>query len=395
MATRLYLRADISNQAGRPVGTATTDEDWGHAGVARLICRTMSAAKGGANVAAAAVSPKGPIIPAGSNELLRLFISPALAAQTLAVGERFSHCVGFQENGIPVTWRFRGFAYLWRPGVGYIATLFGDGTSRTGVDDGWQVGEIQKTVWRASDYAALTLDIEVRLRDRIVFEAWGHSADECDILWMALQHNGLADAWSDGDIVDPPDCASFLEYSDELLFAQALSPDAANILVGARDLQVDGANVGALDGGVTVTYEPAHIEHYVDQRAGVQRVDKVAERMTITANLKEATLENLRIAWGQPTGALSAEGAKEILHVGGEDAVAEHMLVLTGKAPGVERTRTITCHRAVAVGASAHSYSKDGATVYPVTFVLVEDASKEQGHKYVTIEDDEGQFQFE
>ena len=152
--------------------------------------------------------------------------------------------------------------------------------------------------------------------------------------------------------------------------------NSANILVGARDLQVDDANVGALDGGATVTYEPTHIEHTVDQRMGVQRVDKIAERMTITAHLKEATLENLRIAWGQPTSALSIAGEKTSLHVGGDDAVTEHLLVLTGKAPGADRTRTVTCHKAVAIETSAHSYAKDGATVYPVTFVLVEDATK-------------------
>jgi hypothetical protein len=170
--------------------------------------------------------------------------------------------------------------------------------------------------------------------------------------------------------------------------------NSANILVGARDLQVDGANVGALDGGATVTYEPTHIEHTVDQRMGVQRVDKVAERMTIAANLKEATLENLRIAWGQPSQALSAAGAKITLNIGGRDAVTEHTLVLTGKAPGTARTRTITCHKAVAIETSAHSYAKEGATVYPVTFVLVEDPSKGEGFKYMTIEDDEGQFSF-
>jgi hypothetical protein len=170
--------------------------------------------------------------------------------------------------------------------------------------------------------------------------------------------------------------------------------NSANILVGARDLQVDGANVGALDGGVTVTYEPTHIEHAVDQRLGVQRVDKVAERMTISANLKEATLENLRIAWGQPSSALSSAGSLSTLHVGGSDAVTERTLVLTGKAPGTDRTRTITCHKAVAIETSAHSYTKDGATIYPATFVLVEDPSRGAGFKYMTIEDDEGQFSF-
>jgi hypothetical protein len=70
------------------------------------------------------------------------------------------------------------------------------------------------------------------------------------------------------------------------------------------------------------------------------------------------------------------------------------VLVLTGKAPGTNRARTITCHKAVAIETSAHSYTKDGATVYPVTFVLVEDPSKSEGLKYMAIEDDDGAFSF-
>jgi hypothetical protein len=394
MPTRLYLRNTAATQAGRPVGTATTDEDLGHLGVARLICLIMSRAKGNANynvnLLPNAVTPHA----GGDSCLIRMFLSPALAGQTLAAGETFTHAVGFNTGGGEIENYCRGFVYLWRPGVGYVATLFGDAASRTGVNDGSEGDPGTIPIWRVKYYDALTGDVEVRLRDRIVFEAWHHVTAETAGHPTYFHYNGSDDAHEDGESVDPADCASYLEYSGDLVLAGEVSMNSANILVGARDLQVDGANVGALDGGVTVTYEPTHVEHTVDQRMGVQRVDRVAERMTISANLKEATLENLRIAWGLPSYALSTSGTATVLNVGGEEAVTEHTLVLTGKAPGADRTRSITCHKAVAIDTSAHSYTKEDATIYPVTFVLVEDAAQGAGFRYVTIEDDDGQFNF-
>jgi len=387
MSSRLYLRETPASQPGAPIGTATTDTDAGHVGSQRLVCMTMSKTKGAAQVERAwNYGIAGP----AHCDLVALYISPALAGQTLAAGERFTHGGGWRSGLI----KGGSFIYLWRPGVGWIATLFGDDPNRRTNDWGptWEWPEQES--WFVGACDSLGQDIEVRLRDRIVLEAWLNFAweDADERNKYGLYWNGTDDSKSHGDLIS--DAAAYLEYSGDLILAQEASMNSANILVGARDLQVDGANVGALDGGASVTYEPTHIEHTVDQRMGVQRVDKVAERMTVTANLKEATLENLRIAWGQPASALSTAGDKTTLHVGGDDAVTEHVLVLTGKAPGTTRTRTITCHKAVAIETSAHSYTKEGATVYPVTFVLVEDASKGAGFKYMTIEDDEGQFQF-
>jgi hypothetical protein len=361
----------------------------------------MSRVKGEADCDAAFSSAEAHAI--GTLDLIRVFISPALAAQTFGAGQRFSFAAGYHDSSSAEDWHLHGFAYLWRPSVGIVAALAGDGTDRAGICGSSTPCAGLKPIWYDSltantevVFPALTADIEVRLRDRIVFEAWAHYWGEGPAASHAssLHFDGCDDTHDDGDIVDPPDCASYIEYSGELLLAEDVIMNSANILIGARDLAVDGANVGALDGGATVTYEPSHVEHTVDQRMGVQRVDKIAERMTIACNLKEATLENLRIAWGQPTYALSTAGAKTTLHVGGEGAVTEHSLVLTGKAPGSDRTRTITCHKAVAIETSAHSYTKDNATVYPVTFVLVEDSTKAAGFKYMTIEDDEGQFSF-
>jgi hypothetical protein len=393
MSSRLYLRNAAASQTGAPIGTATTDADAGHVGAQRLVCLTMSSAKGAGQIQRTwNYGTGGPV----HYDLVGLFLSPALVAQTLEAGQRFTVAAGLKGNAAPGTpgqYYLRAFAYLWRPGVGWVATVSAsDAASRAGVNGGCDIGSDE--IWRVLQFDALAESIEVRDRDRIALELWCrfNLTDAAETNNYAEFWGGADDTKTDGEPV--ADAASYLEYSGDLIWAEEVTMNSANILVGARDLQVDGENVGALDGGATVRYEPTHIEHTVDQRMGIQRVDKIAERMTVTANLKEATLENLRIAWGQPAAALVTEGTKTTLNIGGDDAVTEHALILTGKAPGTNRTRTITCHKAVAIETSAHSYSKDGATVYPVTFVLVEDATKDEGFKYMTIEDDEGQFSF-
>jgi len=390
MPTRLYLRDEVANQPGAPMGTAATDSDGQHVGAQRLICLTMSLDKGGSAGRRAWDEAQGA---ASHRDFVGMWISPALASQTLGAGQTFSLAYTLGEDGPTDGHCYpRSFVYLWRPGMGWVATLCAASAASR---DTWGRDEVSDTMmWRRLDFPGLGFDIEARLRDRIVAEIWVRIDGEPTQPSSAdIRFNGGTDDYDDGEVV-ASDAASFLEYSGDLILAQEVTMNSANILVGARDLRVDGANVGALDGGATVTYEPTHIEHTVDQRMGVQRVDKVAERMTITANLKEAALENLRIAWGQPATALSTAGTKTTLHVGGAGAVTEHALVLTGKAPGTNMTRTITCHKAVAIETSAHSYTKDGATVYPVTFVLVEDPTQGEGFKYMTIEDDEGQFAF-
>ena len=172
MPTRLYLRNVPSQQSGRPVGSATTDADQGHAGLARLVCLTMSGQKGGAGASAVASCVAHP---AGGMDLFRIFLSSPLAAQTLASGQSFTfaggldQCVGGQGGGDFEHAYFRIYAYLWRPGVGKVCALFGDATGATGFNDPdpAYVSPFGPT-WQVVALPALTVDVEARLRDRIV-----------------------------------------------------------------------------------------------------------------------------------------------------------------------------------------------------------------------------------
>jgi len=400
LSTRFYLRNEASDQTGRPTGSATTDADAGHVGAQRLVCLTMSSAKGAAQVERTWNSGvSGP----AHYDLVGLFLSPALAGQTLGLGQRFTVAAalkGFAAPGGPGQYYLRAFAYLWRPGTGWVATLSAaDSGVRSGVNGGPDFG-LDET-WRILQFPQLGADVPARDRDRIALELW------CRFAIPGVSELGYAEFWggtddtkADGEVV--ADAASYLDYSSDLLLGGDKQMSTEEILVGARDLEIDDVNVGLLDDetSVTVTYTPQHLEHTAAQRFGIQRVDKISERVQVHAVLLLPTLENLRIAWGQPSTALSVSGTLSKLDVGGWGAVggggeqAPVKLVLKGKAPGTDRSRTITIHKAVAVEASEHFYDRQKRTVVPVTFTVIEDSTKGHGYKYLSIEDDAGAYSF-
>jgi len=168
---------------------------------------------------------------------------------------------------------------------------------------------------------------------------------------------------------------------------------ATNLIVGARDLTVDSVNIGALVGGVEVLYESEKFLHRVDQHMGVLAIDKIDETVRVRVRMGESTLENLRIAMGQPSWALSQ--ATSLLHIGSETNVPQHALVITGKAPGAtDKTRTITIPKAVVEEGGTHSYTKDGRTEYEVTFMCLVNSSLDAGWQIMTIQDSAGKFAF-
>ena len=171
MPSRLYLRNEAATQPGAPIGTATLDADAGHVGAQRLVCLSMSRAKGaGQTIRTWNWGLGGP--PHG--DLVGLFLSPALAAQTLEAGQHFTVAAALKGNappGQPGESYLRAFAYLWRPGQGWVATVSAaDASSRHGVTGGSDIGPDE--TWRILELPALAADIAVRQRDRIALELW-------------------------------------------------------------------------------------------------------------------------------------------------------------------------------------------------------------------------------
>ena len=143
-----------------------------------------------------------------------------------------------------------------------------------------------------------------------------------------------------------------------------------NIIVGAGTLAHDPAggtsysNVGGTDDGV----EFSSSKDFHDSEAAEAPVNlkKTITKMVgnVSASLKEATLDNLLIAWeGEITGG-------DTLTVSTDGSVNEQSLQFTGKAPA-GATRTYTFPRVVSISAGGHRYTKAQDTLIEVEFEVL------------------------
>lgn len=166
----------------------------------------------------------------------------------------------------------------------------------------------------------------------------------------------------------------------------------ANIIVGPGTLKVDGVDIGAITGGLSVAKQTDVYAVEVDNvRAPVKHIP-VKETLTIKTTLSEATLENLRIVWNIATAQLSTNQTDENGHlynqlvVGMSTGVVEHTLTATGVAPN-GKTRVYNTYRAIAVRASEHSYQRQKETLFPVEFDILPDLTRPAGTELGTVTD--------
>lgn len=174
-----------------------------------------------------------------------------------------------------------------------------------------------------------------------------------------------------------------------------------NILVGVGTLEVSGeldangapatplADIGFTIDGVEITMEPDIVDIVVDQLGDAAKLVEQSVKVMIKTTIAESTLANLAIAWGRPDAAYTAGtlGGTLSLGVNSTGKPVERQLRFTGKSPE-NLDRTYTCNRAVSVASSAHSYKRGEATVFPVEFRILPDASQ-TGAEYGTIVDAE------
>lgn len=164
----------------------------------------------------------------------------------------------------------------------------------------------------------------------------------------------------------------------------------ANILVGAATLKIDGADVGAISGGLAVVKATDVYAVEVDNvRAAVKHIP-VKESFSVKTNMAEATLNNLRIVWNIPLNKLDnapAElNADAKLQIGLSTGIVEHTLEATGVAPD-GRTRVYRTYRAVSVRAAEHAYLRTKETLLPVEFDILPDLTKAAGEELGTVTD--------
>jgi hypothetical protein len=162
----------------------------------------------------------------------------------------------------------------------------------------------------------------------------------------------------------------------------------ANIVIGAATLKVDGVDVGAVTGGVSIAKSTDVYNIEVDNvKAAVKNVP-VKENFSIKTTLAEATLENLRLIWNIPATKLTSPGGDvaKLMQIGMSTGVIEHTVEVTGVAPD-GRLRVYRAYRAIAIRPSEHAYNRGKETLFPIELDVLPDLTKAAGEELGTITD--------
>lgn len=152
----------------------------------------------------------------------------------------------------------------------------------------------------------------------------------------------------------------------------------ANILVGVKNFYLDGVDLGATVGGVTVEKNQELGEKEVDQLLDATDLYVKKNTVIVKTSLAEATLANLKKVWNEHA---AAEEAGRVQPIGLSQEIPEHELIFTGPDPNGE-TRTYTFWRAFVFESGAQELKKDGQTAFPVSIRCLPDLERELDHCY-------------
>jgi len=169
--------------------------------------------------------------------------------------------------------------------------------------------------------------------------------------------------------------------------------DKDNVVVGLQslntlkvgnygDLEAAAVDVGFIKGGVQFEHDEDELLIFVDQAMGAIARKTTKESMKIKLTFSEASLENLAVAFGYPTTAVSSD----IFYLGGKTSNTERTLFVNVNSPDAG-TRKYTLWKCVPDGKSNHAYKKDGETLIDVSFHVLEDVAKTAEQRFGNIED--------
>lgn len=167
-----------------------------------------------------------------------------------------------------------------------------------------------------------------------------------------------------------------------------------NIIAGpCSSFEVDGNPVGATAAGVTMERKVTYTDLEIDQIVSAIKMAASKDVMTVTTTLAEATQQNLQIAWNIATAPVVTTVAPltSTLSVGVMGPTIEHTLVFVGPCPPTSagyKTRTVTLHRAVNMGASKMAFEKGKEQGYLVEFTILPDLTQTAGSEYGTVVDE-------
>lgn len=111
-----------------------------------------------------------------------------------------------------------------------------------------------------------------------------------------------------------------------------MSGNAQNIITGTGSILIDDQDIGFTTGGVTLRYDLTTIEIEGDQALGIIDRRKSNERLYVTFNALELTLENMRRFMGLPAGLLTGS----CLYLGYNSTCSENstsQVELVGEGP--------------------------------------------------------------
>ena len=168
-----------------------------------------------------------------------------------------------------------------------------------------------------------------------------------------------------------------------------------NVLVGAGNLYYGAAadannamsDLGFTRDGVTIERASNFVNISVDQAMAPIRIFASEETYAVRTNLAEATLKNIKLAWGLWGAFASSELSDasgnnfkgKILHFGGPDmqtTPSEFSVMFKGMAPGTSKKRLVRLHKCVAIDFGALTHTKNGETVIPTRFFCLEDTTR-------------------
>lgn len=153
-------------------------------------------------------------------------------------------------------------------------------------------------------------------------------------------------------------------------------PNRDNIVTGAATICLDGNDLGLTTGGVTVRTERTFVETEADQIMGIAKRSLSMERIYVTTSLLEATLENLRIAFGLPDAYLTG-GTVLCLGYNSSCGIMEHAMVIKGPGPSCG-CRTFVFDQVISISSPEYKMDKGEETKIEVEFEVLKDETTGQ-----------------
>lgn len=158
-----------------------------------------------------------------------------------------------------------------------------------------------------------------------------------------------------------------------------MAVDTDQLYAGAvTTVEVGGVDIGGTYDGVAISTEGEFFDLNVDQVSAIVKKNLITRKCTITLNIAELSLANLRKALGQASANLS--GSTLYLT---DDEQGEITLGLVLPTPDAGGDRTYYFLRVYCTGSGEHSYKKGDQTFVAVVFEALPDTDNSNRIAYV------------